>query len=196
MVPSLLLRRIEYLDLLIFWTRKRLQKIPIVDWLSKRIIYLKSSWAVSLLLEICFNSYAILAANSVSSCANWKLCLLTLLSACWKWESSSVSESDMSELLFLVMLAECLHSESFYLWYWFPSRVSSRSYWRTLWFLIFSRRLCSIYHTFFWKLKQSLSLQYSLSKGCLLLLLFFFHLRFLLPPPPLWKNMFLWMQVV
>ena len=100
MVPPFLLRRIVDFDQLIFLTRERLQKISIVDWLFKRIISLRSSWEVSLFFEICLKSCDIQGSKSASSCANWKLCLPTLLSEYWKWESSSVSESDRLELLY------------------------------------------------------------------------------------------------
>ena len=98
MVPPLLLRRIVDFDLLFFLTRERLQQISIVNWLSKIIISIKSIWAVSLLSELYLNSCAIWGSNSASSYTKWKLCLMTLLSACWKWESSSLSEFDRSDL--------------------------------------------------------------------------------------------------
>ena len=97
MVPPLLFYRIFVFDLVVFSTKAWLQKISIVDYISRIISSLNSSlvFIPALHPELYLKIFAIQGSNYLLNCANWKPLLPTLRSGNWKWEASpSSSESD------------------------------------------------------------------------------------------------------
>ena len=91
MVPPLLHRCMLLLALKLFLMRAWLQNKSIIDWLSRRIISLRSK-SMDLAPCDCLKSSVMHGSKTFSSCANWKAWV-------WKWESSSsASDLETSEL--------------------------------------------------------------------------------------------------